>query len=322
MSFPAPALPPTPAQVLRTPDHCFEGLSDFAYTPHYSAVGGLRVAHIDEGPRAGPLVLLMHGEPTWSYLYRKMIPPLVQAGCRVVVPDLVGFGRSDKPARTQDHSYAHQVAWMSAWMAQLDLRDVTLFCQDWGSLIGLRMVAHMPERFARVALANGGLPTGDMPVPAAFHWWRRFARYSPWFPIGRIVSFGCVTPLSAAETAAYDAPFPSRAHQTAARAYPSFVPISPADPECAANTQAWGMLRHWQKPFITLFSTRDPVTRGGDRMFQEAVPGAQGQAHTRVRTAGHFLQEDKGPELAQLLCQFMASNPIGAEGQPQPSQAP
>jgi haloalkane dehalogenase len=251
-----------------------------------------------------------------------MIPPLLNAGCRVVVPDLVGFGRSDKPARARDHSYAHQVAWMSAWMAQLDLRNVTLFCQDWGSLIGLRMVAHMPERFARVALANGGLPTGDMPVPAAFHWWRRFARYSPWFPIGRIVSFGCVAPLSAAETAAYDAPFPSRAHQTAARAYPSFVPISPADPECAANTQAWGMLRHWQKPFITLFSTRDPVTRGGDRMFQEAVPGAQGQAHTRVRTAGHFLQEDKGPELAQLLWQFMASNPIAAGDQLQTSLAP
>jgi haloalkane dehalogenase len=250
-----------------------------------------------------------------------MIPPLLNAGCRVVVPDLVGFGRSDKPARARDHSYAHQVAWMSAWMAQLDLRHVTLFCQDWGSLIGLRMVAHMPERFARVALANGGLPTGDMPVPAAFHWWRRFARYSPWFPIGRIVSFGCVTPLSAAETAAYDAPFPNRAHQTAARAYPSFVPISPADPECAANTQVWGLLRHWQKPFITLFSTRDPVTRGGDRMFQEAVPGAQGQAHTRVRTAGHFLQEDKGPELAQLLLQFMASNPITAGDQPQTSLA-
>jgi haloalkane dehalogenase len=204
----------------------------------------------------------------------------------------------------------------------LDLRDVTLFCQDWGSLIGLRMVAHMPERFARVALANGGLPTGDKPVPAAFHWWRRFARYSPWFPIGRIVRFGCVTPLSTAEVAAYEAPFPSRAHHAAARAYPSLVPISPHDPERAANTQAWSVLRQWPKPFITLFSTRDPVTRGGDRMFQEAVPGAQGQAHTRVRTAGHFLQEDKGPELAQLLCQFMASNPIGAEGQPQPSQAP
>ena len=322
MSFPAPALPPTPARVLRTPDDCFEGLADFAYPPHYSQVGGLRVAHIDEGPHDGPLVLLMHGEPTWSYLYRKMIPPLLTAGCRVVVPDLVGFGRSDKPARARDHSYAHQVAWMSAWMAQLDLRHVTLFCQDWGSLIGLRMVAHMPERFARVALANGGLPTGDMPVPAAFHWWRRFARYSPWFPIGRIVSFGCVTPLSAAETNAYDAPFPSRAHQAAARAYPGFVPISPADPERAANTQAWDMLRQWHKPFITLFSTRDPVTRGGERMFQEAVPGAQGQAHTRVRTAGHFLQEDKGPELAQLLWQFMASNPIGAEGQPQPRLAP
>ena len=286
VSFPAPVLPPTPARVLRTPDHCFAGLTGFPYQPRYTEVGGLRVAHIDEGPHDGPLVLLMHGEPTWSYLYRKMIPPLVQAGCRVVVPDLVGFGRSDKPAQVQDHSYAHQVAWMSAWMAQLDLRDVTLFCQDWGSLIGLRMVAHMPDRFARVA------------------------------------SFGCVTPLSAAETNAYDAPFPSREHQTAARAYPSLVPISPHDPERAANTQAWSVLRQWQKPFITLFSTRDPVTRGGDRMFQEAVPGAQGQAHTRVRTAGHFLQEDKGPELAQLLCQFMASNPIGAEGQPQPSQAP
>ncbi|MGI9134620.1 MAG: haloalkane dehalogenase, partial [Rhodoferax sp.] len=217
---------PAIAKVLRTPDARFGALPEFPYTAHYLEVGGLRIAYIDEGPRDAAPVLLLHGEPTWSYLYRKMIPGLLEAGHRVLAPDLVGFGRSDKPARRADYSYFNHVQWMSAWMEQLDLRQITLFCQDWGSLIGLRMAAESPERFARIALANGGLPTGVGKVPRAFRIWRAFSRYSPWFPIGRIVRSGCAQGLQPDEVAAYDAPFPARRYRVAARVFPSFVPIT------------------------------------------------------------------------------------------------
>jgi haloalkane dehalogenase len=302
-------------KVLRTPDTCFANLPDFPYTPHYTELPGpagstpLRVAFIDEGPRDGPTVLLMHGEPTWSYLYRKMIPVLVAAGCRVVVPDLVGFGRSDKPARKSDYSYFNHVQWMSAWMEANDLRDITLFCQDWGSLIGLRMVAEAPERFARIALANGGLPTGTEPLPRAFKIWRAFSQFSPWFPIGRIVKSGCVHGLTPDEVAAYDAPYPSARYKIAARLFPTLVPSTPDDPERQNNERAWDMFKRWDKPFLTLFSNRDPVTRGGYKVWQQRVPGAQGQSHAITRNAGHFLQEDKGVEVAQALVAFIQSEP-------------
>jgi haloalkane dehalogenase len=257
------------------------------------------------GPRDAPVVLLMHGEPTWSFLYRTMIPPLLQAGYRVVAPDLVGFGRSDKPAHRRDHSYGNQVAWMSAWLQTVDLRDVTLFCQDWGSLIGLRMVVAAPDRFSRIVLANGGLPTGGGHTPRAFHLWRAFARFSPWFPIGRIVAFGCATPMSRQVMAAYDAPFPTGSHRIAARLMPGCVPTTPDDPQAQNNRAAWDFYQRWSKPFLTLFSSRDPVTRGGHAVWQKRVPGAQGQPHAITRGAGHFLQEDKGPELAQAIIAFM-----------------
>jgi len=296
---------PRVTQVLRTPEARFANLPDFAYTPHYTEVGGVRIAHIDEGPRDAPTVLLMHGEPTWSFLYRKMIPVLLDAGMRVVAPDLVGFGRSDKPANKSDYSYLNHVQWMSAWMQAKDLQNVTLFCQDWGSLIGLRMVAEAPERFARIVLANGGLPTGMEEVPRAFKIWRAFSRYSPWFPIGRIVKTGCVAGLSPEEVAAYDAPFPSRRYKVAARLFPGFVPTTPQDPERQNNERAWELFKRWDKPFLTLFSSRDPVTRGGHKVWQELVPGAQGQAHAITRQAGHFLQEDKGVEVAHAIVRFM-----------------
>ncbi len=296
---------PVTGPVLRTPERCFESLPDFPWTPHYDTIGGLRVACIDEGPRDAPVVLLMHGEPSWSFLYRKMIPTLLQGGVRVVAPDLVGFGRSDKPARPQDYSYLNHVLWMDAWLQARDLRGITLFCQDWGSLIGLRMVADDPDRFDRIALANGGLPTGATPVPPAFKLWRAFSRYSPWFPIGRIIKAGAVTPLRPDEIAAYDAPFPQPHYKVAARVFPGFVPTTPNDPERARNEQAWAMFRQWDKPFLTLFSDHDPITRGGHRQWKQEVPGAQGQAHAITRGAGHFLQEDKGPELAQTLLRFM-----------------
>lgn len=308
-------LPPIDiASVLRTPDERFVGLPGFPYQPHYVDLEGLRVAYIDEGPRDAAPVLLMHGEPTWSYLYRKMIPVLLAAGHRVIAPDLVGFGRSDKPARKSDYSYRNHVQWMTAWMEAIDLQNATLFCQDWGALIGLRLLTHSPERFARVVLANGGLPTGvQTHIPKAFRLWRAFARFSPWFPIGRIVNAGCVNKLSAQEIAAYDAPYPSTPYKIAARLFPSFVPTTPSDPERADNERAWAALKQWDKPFLTLFSSRDPVTRGGDKIFLKLVPGAAKQPHALTHGAGHFLQEDKGPELAQNLVDFMAATATRAD---------
>lgn len=300
---------PVVTQVLRTPESRFVDLPDFAYTPHYTDVGGVRIAHIDEGSRDAPTVLLMHGEPTWSFLYRKMIPVLVAAGLRVVAPDLVGFGRSDKPAHKSDYSYLNHVQWMSTWMQANDLQGITLFCQDWGSLIGLRMVAQAPERFARIVLANGGLPTGMEQVPRAFKIWRAFSMFSPWFPIGRIVKTGCVAGLSPQEVAAYDAPFPSRRYKVAARVFPGFVPTTPQDPERQNNERAWEMFKRWEKPFLTLFSNRDPVTRGGYKIWQQLVPGAQGQPHAITRNAGHFLQEDKGVEVAHAIVAFIKMRP-------------
>lgn len=316
-SIDAPQLPAV-GEVLRTPEQRFAELPDFAYLPHYTDLGGLRIAHIDEGPRDAPTVLLLHGEPSWSFLYRKMIPVLLQAGCRVVAPDLVGFGRSDKPARSADYSYRNHVLWMHAWLQANDLQQLTLFCQDWGSLIGLRLVAEAPQRFDRVVLANGGLPTGTQALPFAFRLWRAFARYSPWFPIGRIVKAGCVHGLQAAEVAAYDAPFPSRAYTAGARAFPSLVPSRRDDPERRNNELAWEFFRHWHKPFLTLFSNRDPVTRGGQRVWQELVPGAWGQPHALIRDAGHFLQEDKGAEVAQAIAAFMQATPRAAVQQLKP----
>lgn len=305
-------VPTLTGKVLRTPEARFANLPGFAYTPHYTDIGGLRIAHIDEGPRDAPVVLLMHGEPTWSYLYRKMIPVLVDAGYRVVAPDLVGFGRSDKPVAKADYSYLHHVQWMTAWMLANDLRGITLFCQDWGSLIGLRLAAEQPDRFARVVLANGGLPTGMDDIPRAFKVWRAFSRYSPWFPIGRIVKAGCVNGLGPEEVAAYDAPFPSRSYKMGARLFPGFVPTTPQDPERANNERAWETFKRWEKPFLTLFSDRDPVTRGGYKTWQKIVPGAQGQPHATTRGAGHFLQEDKGPEIAKAVVAFMQSTPVSA----------
>jgi len=295
--------------LLRTPEACFEHLPDFPYTPHYTDLNGLRVAHIDEGPRGAPIVLLMHGEPTWAYLYRKMIPVLLAAGLRVIAPDLVGFGRSDKPARRSDYSYFNHVQWMTAWMEANQLSGMTLFCQDWGSLIGLRMVAEAPERFDRIVLANGGLPTGMDPVPKGFKIWRAFARFSPWFPIGRIVRSGCAFGLTKQEVAAYNAPFPARRFRVAARVFPGFVPTRPDDPERQNNERAWEIFKRWEKPFLTLFSNRDPITRGGHKIFQRLVPGAQGQPHAVTRGAGHFLQEDKGAEVAQAIVTFILANP-------------
>ena len=291
-------------EILRTPDERFAGLPGWSYRPNYLEVDGLRIHYVDEGPRQAPPILLMHGEPSWSYLYRKMIPILADAGFRVLAPDLVGFGRSDKPARQEDYSYERHVAWMAGWLTGLDLHDATLVGQDWGSLIGLRLVAEHGDRFARVVIANGALPVGEGTPPRAFRIWKTFALWTPVFPVGRIVASGCASKLAPEVRAAYDAPFPSRRYQAGPRAFPRLVPVTPSDPAIPANRAAWEKLRAWRKPFLTAFSTRDPITRGNDRLFQREVPGAQGRPHATIHGAGHFLQEDKGEELARVIRDF------------------
>ncbi len=296
-------------KALRTPSARFENLPDYPFEPRYANIDRLHMHYVDEGPADGATVLLLHGEPSWSYLYRHMIPPIAAAGLRVIAPDLIGFGKSDKPTSKDDYSYAQHVAWMQEFIEDLDLQNVTLFCQDWGSLIGLRVAAENEERFARIALGNGGLPTGDQKMSRAFNIWRAFARYSPWFPIGRIVQKGTVTELPKQVVAAYDAPFPSFRYKAGTRAFPTLVPTTTRDPARDANLAAWEVFKQWKKPFLTTFSNRDQFTRGGERRWQEVVPGARKQVHIKIRNAGHFLQEDKGPELAQILIDFVGEQP-------------
>lgn len=276
--------------VYRTPDDRFTALPDFPFEPHYRELASsLRVHYIDEGPRDGPPVLMMHGEPSWCFLYRKMIPPVAAAGFRVLAPDLIGFGKSDKPTSKDDYTYARHVAWMQEWFEALGLRDAILACQDWGSLVGLRLVAAMPDRFAGVVLSNGGLPEGQDP-PAAFAAWRRFSRWSPVFPIGGILQRATKRDLSPAEVAAYDAPFPTRASKAGARIFPSLVPLGPNE-AVPDQKRAWAVLETFDKPFTCAFSDGDPITRGGDAAFRERVPGAAKGSH-RTLKGGHFIQED------------------------------
>lgn len=292
---------------LRTPDERFADLADYPFAPNYVEIddqdgGTLRVHYLDEGPADGPIVLAMHGEPSWSYLYRKLIPLLTDAGIRVIAPDLVGFGKSDKPSEKSDYTYARHVAWMQlAIIDHLDLQDATFFGQDWGGLVGLRLVAANPERFARVVIGNTGLPTGEAPLSKAFMDWQKFSQESPVFPIGFLLQSATITELSAAEIAAYDAPFPDETFKEGARIFPSLVPTSPDDPAATDNIEAWKVFRQWDKPFICCFSDSDPVTAGGDKPFLELVPGAAGQPHTTITNAHHFFQEDAAPELAEIL---------------------
>src|SRR5213595_15360 len=264
-------------EALRTPDDRFTGLPGHPFAPHYVEAGGLRIHYVDEGPRDSAPVLLLHGEPSWSYLYRKMIPVITAAGQRAIAPDLVGFGRSDKPVRREDYTYQRHLDWMRAVLERLDLRRVTLVCQDWGGLIGLRLGAEHPERFARVVAANTFLPTGDRPPGPAFLAWQRYSPETPELPVGRIVQAGCVPELAAEVIAAYDAPFPDERYKAGARRFPLLVPTSPDDPAAPANRAAWEVLSTWTKPFLTAFSDGDPVTRGNDVPLQQRIPGAAGQ---------------------------------------------
>jgi len=306
-------------EALRTPDERFADLPGFDFAPHYVEVPGersvgaaaIRVHYLNEGPADAPeTVLLLHGEPSWSYLYRTMIPILVAAGHRVVAPDLVGFGRSDKPAERSDYTYARHVEWMRQTLFdELGLTDVTVLGQDWGGLIGLRLVGEHPDRFRRVVAANTGLPTGDQKVTDAFYAWRRFSQESPELPVGAIVNGGTTSDLSSGVIAAYDAPFPDERYKEGARQFPVLVPTRPDDPASEANRRAWQTLRHFDRPFLCAFSDGDPITAGADRLFVGEVPGAAGRDHPTIVGGGHFLQEDRGPELAGVVVDFIADTP-------------
>ncbi|HEY5935504.1 MAG TPA: haloalkane dehalogenase [Kofleriaceae bacterium] len=296
--------------ILRTPDERFANLPGYAFEPHYVQVGdGLRMHHVDEGPRDAAPVLLLHGEPSWSFLYRKLIGPLVAAGHRVIAPDLIGFGRSDKLAAREDYTYQKHVDWIAELLQRLELQRITLVCQDWGGLIGLRIAAEHEARFARIVAANTFLPTGDQPASEAFLRWRAFSQETPVFDVGKIIAKACAKPLAPEVLAAYDAPFPDETFKAGARQFPTLVPITPDDPASAANRAAWSVLGRWQKPVLTAFSDKDPITRGADKLIQFAIPGAKGQPHTTIREGGHFLQEDQGEALAEVVVDFIARNP-------------
>jgi len=296
--------------VLRTPDDRFKGLPGYPFERNYVEIGSLngndlRMHYVDEGPRDADPVLLLHGEPSWSYLYRKMIRVIAGAGLRAIAPDLIGFGRSDKPSERTEYTYERHVDWMHAFLLGLDLVNATLVGQDWGGLIGLRLVAEDPDRFARVVAANTALPTGDQHMPDAFLAWRKFSQEAPIFPVGRIVAGGCITQVGDEIVAAYDAPFPDDSYMAGARQFPVLVPASPDDPAAPANRKAWESLAQFSKPFLTAFSDSDPITKGGDAVMRERIPGARGQAHVTISGAGHFLQEDKGEELAEVVVRFV-----------------
>ncbi len=310
-----PAAPSTVSAMpaLRTPEDRFADLPDFGYEPHYAEVpdpdgGSLRMAWVEDGPADGEPVLLLHGEPSWSFLYRRMIPVLAAAGLRAIAPDLVGFGRSDKPEAIDAHSYARHVEWVRAFAFDaLDLTDVTLVGQDWGGLIGLRLAAEHPDRFRRIVVANTGLPTGDFDMPEIWHKFRAAVQKAPVLDVGRFVQAGCKRPLSDADRAGYDAPFPDESYKAGPRAMPGLVPTSTADPATVANRAAWATLCASPTPVLVAFADGDPITGAMGPIIQRSFAGASGREHPTIVNAGHFLQEDAGQELAEQVVRFVAS---------------
>ena len=291
---------------VRTPDYCFKHLPNYQFKENFIDNAGLRMHYVDEGDATAHPILMLHGEPTWSYLYRYMIPVCAAAGHRVIAPDLIGFGKSDKPLSISDYSYKGHVEWLVTFIEQLDLKNITLVCQDWGSLLGLRLAAENSERFKAIVVGNGMLPTGEGKVPKAFKHWKNFATKSPWFPIGRIVEFGSFKSFSKGERKAYDAPFPSSKYKAGARAFPALVPTSIDNPATAANKAAWDELKKWEKPFLTTFSNGDPIFRGGDKFLQSHIPGSKNMPHVTLK-GGHFLQEDSGTEFAQAINNLLSN---------------
>ena len=297
---------------LTTPEANFKDLKDYPYKSSYRDVGdGLQMHYLDEGnPHSKEILLLLHGEPSWSYLYRKMIPGLVAAGYRCIAPDLIGFGKSSKPIDTKDYTYARHINWTASLLNQLELSNITLFAQDWGGLIGLRLVAKFQDRFARICISNTFLPTGEHKMPEAFIRWQQFSQKVEKFPFEFVMQGACEIELSEDELIAYRAPFPSEAYTAGARIFPAIVPTTPDNVESKNNREAWSnVFANWEKPFLTLFGDKDPITKGGERPWQKIVPGAKGQKHQILKGGGHFIQEDKGEEIATLLVQFIKDNP-------------
>ena len=297
-------------KALRTSEERFVDLPDYPFSPHYLALddtegGQLRLHYVDEGPRDAPLVLMLHGEPTWSYLYRKVIPIVVEAGYRAIAPDLIGFGRSDKPTQRSDYTYQRHVEWMRAVLEQLQLSNVNLLCQDWGGLIGLRLVGELPAMFSSVVAANTMLPTGDHDPGAAFLKWRAYSQAVEVFDVGKIIQGAVTATLPPEVIAAYNAPFPDESYKEGARQFPLLVPISPTDPAADANRKAWQGLMQFRKPFLTAFSDKDPITAAAAPILRKLIPGCQDQPHTTISNGGHFLQEDQGEQLGHVVASFL-----------------
>ncbi len=287
-------------EILRTPDECFEGLVDYPFAARYTDAGGLRMHHVEAGNDDAPPVVMLHGELAWSYLYRKVMPPVAEAGYRVLAPDLIGFGRSDKPARPDAHTCAAHVEWVSRWLAALELDEVTLVCQGLGSLVGLRLVALMPNRFSAIVVSGGFLPTGEQRPGLARSAWNLFSSYSPVFPVGWLVQAGCRRSLTKEEKTAYEAPFPTPDHIAGVREFHRTLPVRPDEPEAGDNRRAWATLATWSRPLVTACGEGDPFFKGADKLLQQRVPGAAGQEHA-VLPAGHFVQEDAPEEFAEVV---------------------
>jgi haloalkane dehalogenase len=294
-------------KTLHTPESRFADLKDYPFTSHYVNVKGLVMHYLDEGPINAKPVMLLHGVPTWSYLYRHMIKKIAEAGNRVIAPDLIGLGKSEKPCQAGDHTYQSHVDWISVFIDLLGLKGIVLFAHDWGSLIGLRIAAQQPELFSGLIVSNGMLPTGEYKMHLDFELWKFFTRYSPFLPVDLIIEQAITGGLDKEEMRAYRAPFPSSKFKIAIRALPGLVPVLLNDPESEANRMAWEVLGKWDKPFLTAFSTRDPVTRGGDEYLQKRIPGAKGQYHVRL-DGGHFVQEDRSAELSDIIINFIHEN--------------
>ncbi len=290
-----------------TPSNRFDNLEGYPFSSNYKTVGdGIQMHYLDEGlKKSKETILLMHGEPSWSYLYRKMIPILIRAGFRCVAPDLIGFGKSSKPRETKDYTYARHIQWTQSLLNQLDLQNVTLFGQDWGGLIGLRLLTAEPDRFSRIIVANTGLPTGDHTPTEAFLKWQDFSQTVKKFPFEKIMQNSTVSKLSKKVLKAYSVPFAHNNYMAGARIFPALVPTTPSNVESENNRAAWRRLMAWEKPLLTLFSDSDPITKGGEKPFQKLVPGAKGQPHQMIEGAGHFLQEDKGEEIAEIIVNWI-----------------
>jgi len=296
-------------KILTTPADRFVGLKDYPFDANYIEVQeNLKMHYVDEGK--GPLIVLLHGEPSWSYLYRKMIPILVDADFRVIAPDLIGFGKSDKPSEVTDYSFQNHMNWLSQLFIQLNLENAHLFAQDWGGLLGLRMAGEQGHLFSSITVSNTFLPRTGVFANDAFKKWRDFSQQTPHFSSAGVLQMATVSELSKETLAAYEAPFPDDSYKAGARIFPTLVPFDGEDPYSAlpACDSAWKNLELWEKPFLTLFADSDPIMKGGDFFFQAKVPGTKGQPHQTIVNAGHFVQEDKGEELAQLLSNFIKAN--------------